>query len=186
MKVKMVKEVKRSDDLWRFACGDVFFPNVTLLLRASQPAATFCLKRCQVLHLNWVSSVVASRPATSFLPKRQFCKKKISTPHHLDPERENLHVIKIASRMLTIILFTAPSFNCLSSVLYIWLLSCAIPAWSVHAVCMEGGFTDYLLSKKDHKFVLSNLFKIQMHISDLDGLHIYNNLKTTSPVCFPF
>ena len=24
MKVRIVKEVKRSDDLWRFACGDVF------------------------------------------------------------------------------------------------------------------------------------------------------------------
>ena len=25
MKVNIVKEVKRSDGLWRFACGDVFF-----------------------------------------------------------------------------------------------------------------------------------------------------------------
>ena len=25
MKVKIVKEVKRSDSLWRFACGDVYF-----------------------------------------------------------------------------------------------------------------------------------------------------------------
>ena len=25
MKVKIVKEVKRSDGLWRFACGDVFW-----------------------------------------------------------------------------------------------------------------------------------------------------------------
>ena len=24
MKVKIVKEVKKSDGLWRFACGDVF------------------------------------------------------------------------------------------------------------------------------------------------------------------
>ena len=24
MKIKMVKEVKRSDGLWRFACGDVY------------------------------------------------------------------------------------------------------------------------------------------------------------------
>ena len=27
MKVKIVKEVKKSDGLWRFACGDVFFQN---------------------------------------------------------------------------------------------------------------------------------------------------------------
>ena len=27
MKVKIVKEVKRSDDLWRFACGDVYNDN---------------------------------------------------------------------------------------------------------------------------------------------------------------
>ena len=25
MKVKIVKEVKKSDGLWRFACGDVFY-----------------------------------------------------------------------------------------------------------------------------------------------------------------
>ena len=28
MKVKIVKEVKRSDGLWRFACGDVFIKEV--------------------------------------------------------------------------------------------------------------------------------------------------------------
>ena len=27
MKVRIVKEVKRSDGLWRFACGDVFLKN---------------------------------------------------------------------------------------------------------------------------------------------------------------
>ena len=32
MKVRIVKEVKRSDGLWRFACGDVFL-NSELTLR---------------------------------------------------------------------------------------------------------------------------------------------------------
>ena len=32
MKVKIVKEVKRSDGLWRFACGDVFFKYAKALL----------------------------------------------------------------------------------------------------------------------------------------------------------
>ena len=31
MKVKIVKEVKRSDSLWRFACGDVFSSSEALL-----------------------------------------------------------------------------------------------------------------------------------------------------------
>ena len=32
MKVKIVKEVKRSDDLWRFACGDVYILNEDQML----------------------------------------------------------------------------------------------------------------------------------------------------------
>ena len=58
MKVKIVKEVKRSDGLWRFACGDVFATEASrLFLEPESKTVEMKVSNCNKQNSNGQTTV---------------------------------------------------------------------------------------------------------------------------------
>ena len=72
MKVKIVKEVKRSDGLWRFACGDVLIfdkaESVDMLTFSGRTHSTYLMNK----NVKWSNGDVFPRPPKRAGKKKQF------------------------------------------------------------------------------------------------------------------